>query len=60
MQIDLSIVFSLNCGHKNVEAHVILLMKAIKHACSSHGMIVKPHNWSVNIHKETVVRVPLD
>lgn len=60
MCIQLSIVFSLNCTDENVEAHVILLVEAVIHTYSPHGMIVEAHNWRVNIHKEAAIRVSLD
>ena len=47
----------LDRADKNVEAHIISLVKAVEDVKASHRMIIKAHNWCIDIDKEAPLGV---
>ena len=46
--------------NEDIEAHVVLLVKAVKHIETPHRMIVETHYWCIDIDEEAPLRIFAD
>lgn len=57
IRLSLSPYLSWDSTHNHVESHVILSVVAINKVEGTRGMILKAHNWSININKKCLLGV---